>query len=147
MNHATRLLVQSFAGLAICTACSNSDTISVTDAWIAEAPPGATTLAGYMIIENSGNKARSIVSASSDSFTDIEVHRTVIEKGTARMVQQVEIALPARETIVLEPGGSHLMLVRPERSIAVGDSITIRLHFYGGESIQVDFIVRSGRMQ
>jgi copper(I)-binding protein len=42
-------------------------TLHATGAWIREGPPNATTLAGYMVIENRGSKDRQLLGVSSPS--------------------------------------------------------------------------------
>jgi copper(I)-binding protein len=58
---------------------------------------------------------------------EAHIHETVIgEQGTMSMRQVPRLEVPAGGELVLEPGGSHLMLVGVDE-LAVGDTIEITL--------------------
>jgi periplasmic copper chaperone A len=58
---------------------------------------------------------------------EAHIHETVInEEGTMSMRQVPRLEVPAGGELVLEPGGSHLMLVGVD-DLAVGDTIEITL--------------------
>ena len=81
------------------------------NAWIREAPPGATALAGYMTLMNQGDKPVTLVEASSPAFGKVMLHRTVMAEGMAKMVHQQEITIPAKANVIFEPNDYHLMLM------------------------------------
>jgi copper(I)-binding protein len=99
----------------------------VTEPWIREAPPGAGVLAAYMVISNRGTDKAVISAIASPDFERIEVHRTLVENGVARMVPVESLQIAAAEQVALEPGGMHLMLYRPKRPLREGDSVTLEL--------------------
>src|SRR5690554_3937585 len=84
--------------------------LDVQEAWIAEAPPVARVHAAYMILDNPGDAAVQVVGVSSPNYARVEMHRTVVDEGMARMVRTEAIAVGAGERVVLEPGGMHIML-------------------------------------
>lgn len=112
------------------------------DAWIREAPPGATALAGYLTLHNHGEQPRILVGASSPAFESVMLHRTVMEEGMAKMVHQHMITLPAGESLVFKPNDYHLMLMRPKHSLKAGDKVDITLEFKNGETLRVTHEVR-----
>lgn len=118
--------------------------VMVDNAWIREAPPGATSQAGYMTLNNHSDAARTLVSASSPAFGNVMLHRTVMEGGTAKMVHQMAIEIPANGSVTFEPNGYHLMLMKPKQQLKAGDKVDIALKFKNGKTMKVTFEVRAG---
>ncbi len=113
--------------------------------WIREAPPTARVLAGFAMLHNESDRERRLVAVESDDFERVEMHRTLIENGMARMLPQASLMIPAQGMLRLAPGGLHLMLIGPRRALAEGDRVTLTLRFADGESLPVTFEVRRGR--
>ncbi len=116
--------------------------IVVSDPWIREAPPMAP-MAGYLSIDNLGGADRALVSARSDQFGAVMIHRSFEEDGLAKMVHQDRVELPAGERVTFGPGGLHLMLMHPKNTLAPGQRSAISLEFEDGEVIEVEFEIRA----
>lgn len=127
-------------------ASSADDTLGVMvhGAWIREAPPISRTLAGYMSVENRSSQGYTLVGASSPDFARVMLHETEIRDGVARMAHRAEVRIAAGNTAVLAPGGLHLMLMQPKRTLRAGDRVSVELLFAGGRRLSVDFEVRQG---
>ena len=54
------------------------------------------------------------------------------------MLPVEKLQLPVDGSIVLEPGGLHLMLIEPQRSLRDGDTVVLVIHADNGESITID---------
>jgi hypothetical protein len=119
-----------------------ADELTIDDAWIRAAPPGAHMLAGYASLRNTGSADVRLVSAASDRFGLVEVHRTVEVDGVARMREVDVVEIPAGGEVQLAPGGLHLMLMRPQRDTVEGERIVMRLRFDDGKEREVEFGVR-----
>jgi hypothetical protein len=115
--------------------------VAVRDPWIAEAPPGAMTAAAFMVLENDGAEPRSAVRAESPACERIEFHRSQVEGGIARMLEQKSLTVPAGGSLALEPGATHMMLIRPA-ALRAGDRVRITLELDDGEKLAVDAVVR-----
>jgi len=120
------------------------DKLMVDNAWIREAPPGATALAGYMTVMNKGDAPRVLVGASSPAFGMVMLHRTIMEGGMAKMVHQNEITIPAGGKVSFEPNSYHLMLMKPKQTLKAGDMVDITLKFKNGETMTVTHTVKAG---
>lgn len=129
------------AGLAAGTAHAAGQLV-VEDAWIRSAPPAAAMRAGYAILRNTGDAPLIIRGAASEAFGDVSLHATTIENGMARMRELGRIPLAAGESVTLEPGGKHLMLMRPVREVDTGARATIRFEIEDGSSVEAEFVVR-----
>ncbi|HTA64847.1 MAG TPA: copper chaperone PCu(A)C [Xanthomonadaceae bacterium] len=109
----------------------------VDAAWVRAAPPGATMLAGYMVVHNDGKTPLRLVSATSDEFGMVELHRSLIVNGMSTMRPAGEQAILAGGTLKIAPGGLHWMLMQPKRALKVGDRVHFRLDFADGGSTDV----------
>lgn len=135
----TLILLGLAAGLPVAMA---AEPLTVEDAWIREAPPGAPMLAGYLTLSNHSDEPRALVRADSPAFGMVELHRTVLEDGMARMVPQKRIQIPAGGQTQLKPGDYHLMLMKPQKPLKAGDSAALTLYFEDGSELTVEAEVR-----
>lgn len=145
MNHASLRAVAIAMVVAVATACSKpaAQPLGAENAWIREAPPGAEVMGGFLTLRNNSDHPIRCTAISSPDFGAIEIHRTVVEDGQSRMLHEDALELPPGGSAQLAPGGQHLMLFRPQRPIAAGD--TARLDFdCGDERLTVVFTVRAG---
>ena len=132
-------LIAAMAG----NAWSDSPDLRITDAWVRAGPPGVMALAGYMRLDNSSSKAVKVLSVSSPQFGMIELHRTIIENGVARMVGQEYLMVPANGSLRLRPNDWHLMLMMPKSPLSPGDEVTLKLTLDDGRSITVKAPVKT----
>lgn len=116
--------------------------VLIQEPWIREAPPNATTLAGYLVLNNNGDTGSALVSASSPDFGDVMIHETVEKDGIARMVHLDRVEVPANGNVQFQPGGMHIMLMQPKRPLKAGDQVPLTLNFADGTEIAVEFEVR-----
>ena len=125
-------------------AFADNHALSISDAWIREAPPTQRVLACYMQIQNESNTPRKITAVKSPAFGSVEIHKTIFKDGMARMEAQPELLVPAMGKIVLEPGGLHLMLIDPENPLHTGDRVELELQIESGETQKITAEVRPG---
>ena len=139
MNGPRRVaLALAFTTLA---ACAEEPRIEAGDAWIAEAPPGAQVMAGYLRLDNRSGEPLRCAGVSGTDFGAAEIHRTVIEDGRSRMLRGQQIEIPAGSSAELAPGGLHLMLFRPQRELPAGARTTLVLDC-GERQAAIEFVVR-----
>lgn len=104
-----------------------SQAIVIQDAWIADAPPVTKTRAGYLSLHNTAKHPLQVHSFSSPDFTHVELHRTVLTNGMAKMEEIRDLTINSDQKIDFKPGSYHLMLFNPKRKLAVGDKVSIRV--------------------
>lgn len=121
--------VSGFAEEAVVPIKELPPPVQVTDAWVAEAPPTATVLAGYMQLENTSEQDRVLTGVVSQDFEKVDIHETVIKENKASMVAHETLSIPAGKTVSLEPGGFHLMLIEAKKPLKAGDTVEVVLHF------------------
>lgn len=110
--------------------------------WVRAAPPGAASLAGYLVLRNPCDAAVEVVDVESKDFGMPMIHRTVEEGGVSRMRPAGRVVLAPGETLRFAPGGLHLMLMRPLRPLAEGDVARVRLVLADGRRLFAEFPVR-----
>ena len=115
--------------------------ITISNAWIAEAPPGSPVSAAYLDFENQQTGTVKLVGIASESFNRIEVHRTRTIAGVASMKRLDTLAIPAGGTVSLCPGNRHLMLFEPVRPLKRGDRVRLAFTFTDGSVVHDDIPV------
>lgn len=97
------------------------------DGYVRAMPPGHPVTAGFFRVHNGGDSVR-ISGASSEQAQRVEIHEHRHEQGMMRMRQVQSIALAADDVLVFKPGAYHLMIFGLDKSLAIGDSVTVSLH-------------------
>ncbi len=116
--------------------------VSVRDAWVREAPPGVSMMAGYMVLQNKTSRPQALVAASSSVFETVMIHRSITKQGMTGMEHTPQIELLPNASLLFAPGGYHLMLLNPKRRLHSGDRVEIVLEFRGGLVVPVAYEVR-----
>jgi len=142
MSWRNAVFVCLIAALGLVPAAGGAAGVAISDAWIREAPPGASMMAGYMEVRNGTSRAQALVAASSTGFARVMMHRTVVRNGVAHMEHLSQVELAPNASVRFAPGGNHLMLMNPKQALHAGDAVVIRLEFRGGLVLPVAFAVR-----
>lgn len=112
------------------TACGASEPpVTVSNVDITKPVPGRQMSAGFFVITNNSDEAIRITRVESPQFANVEIHESTLEDGIARMRELEELLIPARDSVTLEHGGKHLMLMRPQD---LDQSVT--LYFFSDET-------------
>ena len=117
--------------------------INIDGAWVAEAPPMAAVMAGYMSISNQGKNDLKVLHISSPQFKTVELHEMITEANgmmSMRPISHLEIKAGAK--VSLAPGGYHLMLYKPEKRFVQGDKLVLKFVFSDNTSVDVQAEVR-----
>ena len=97
---------------------------------------------GYLAIENTGTDDDRLLGAASPVVARVELHRTVIEDGIARMRPPPDgLALPAGAIIELAPGGYHLMLTGLTAPLTTGARVPLTLRFERAGEVAIEIVV------
>ena len=131
-----------FALLALCGSAQAAGKLGVTDAWIRAAPPGASVLAGYATLSNTGDEPITLLTVQSDAFRMTSLHETIVDGGVSKMRELHRLVIAPGATIALEPGGRHLMLSQPRGDLAVaGGKVRIVFLLTDGTRVETYFDV------
>lgn len=92
--------------------------------------------AAYMMLTNFTGKDIALIGASSDVAAAVEIHLSSVgADGMMKMEQQQSVAVPAGKVLELKPGSYHVMFIGLTRDLAVGDEVTLTLHFDGYDDL------------
>lgn len=101
--------------------------LTVTGAY-AYAPPSAEEVAVYFVVRNPADAEDTIVHVTTPEAAGVMYHRNVTDGGLVRMEHLEALVVGARDSLVLSPGGTHLMLTSP-RKTSPGDTLHLGLSF------------------
>ncbi|HOZ05494.1 MAG TPA: copper chaperone PCu(A)C [Arenimonas sp.] len=113
----------------------------IQQAWIRSAPPGAQTLAGYLILKNPCKTSFRVVDVESRDFGMPMIHRTVVENGISKMRDPGVLEVKPGTSLKFEAGGLHIMLMQPLRALKEGDKAGVRLVLADGRRVFSEFPV------
>lgn len=104
--------------------------------------PNAPVGGGYMTIENTGSEEDRLIAAQSPVAADVEIHEMKMEGDIMKMRRLDNgLAIPAGGTIVLAPGGAHIMFMGLKEPIVEGEVITVTLTFEKAGTVDVELPV------
>ncbi|RYF92271.1 MAG: copper chaperone PCu(A)C [Caulobacteraceae bacterium] len=116
--------------------------IDISGAWSRPAPAGGNGV-GYVVLAN-GGKADRLLAASTPVAGRVEIHESMVMGGKAMMHPRPRgVDLPAGKTVALKPEGFHLMLIKLNRPLKVGESVAVTLKFEKAGSVTVPFKVQA----
>lgn len=98
-------------------------------AWARATPPGTPVAAVYLVIDNRGSRSDRLLAVSSPRAARAELHATVHEGDLVRMRRVDPLHVGARERLVLEPGGMHVMLFGLSSPLVAGERVPLLLRF------------------
>ena len=120
---------------------ANSAPVQASNAWIRWLPAGLPA-GGYMQLHNLSAKPIDLVRATSADYGSTMMHHTVNKGNTTEMLPVARVTIPAHGSVAFQPGGYHIMLMQPKKTIQPGDQVPITLKFSGGTTLRVEFQVR-----
>ena len=123
----------TLGALLITSMAKAGPTIELINAAVMLAPPGVSVTAGFMTLENTGQKDIVIESITAKDFQRVEMHKTEVKDGMARMIQQQHLTIPAGGRLELSHGSYHMMLYAPARGFNESDSVQLTLHTDAGD--------------
>jgi copper(I)-binding protein len=145
------------AGLALPTALTaqhahgpvlaEAGSLTITEGYAISAGPSARTGAAFMAITNAGDAPDRLIAARTPAAERVELHTHILTDGVARM-REVEggIPLPAGETVLLERGGLHVMLMGLTGPLEEGTAVDLTLVFEGAGEVDVSVPVDRNRI-
>lgn len=119
---------------------AQAEPLVISNAWIRATPPGVSTAAAYISIENRGSDER-LLGLDWDGEAMLEIHTITHQQGMMQMAKLDYLDIPAREVTALTPGEQHIMFVGLNRTFTAGETVCLTLVFQMAGSQQVEFKV------
>lgn len=120
-----------------------SKTITVAHPWARATPPGAKVGGAYLEIQASKAGGDRLIGASADAVAGrVEIHTHEHGADDVMKMRQIpDLEVKAGTSVLLSPGGHHLMLMELKRPLAEGDLIKITLQFEKAGTIDLETTV------
>jgi periplasmic copper chaperone A len=119
-----------------------ADGLTVTNAWSRTTPPGVTVGVVYFTLKNDTGKSDRLLKISSPIAAKVEVHRTEIQDGMARMREVTVLHVDANQTVEFAPNGMHVMLMGLKKPLVEGQKFQLDLLFEVAGPRKVQVVVR-----
>ena len=132
----------AFAGPAVAEPGeARAGAILASRAWARATPPGAGIGGGYVTIRNAGDQPDRLVGFSSPAAARGELHEMSVEGGVMRMRPVPSLEIAPGETVVMKPGGLHLMLMELKAPLRQGEPLRATLRFERAGPLELEFSV------
>lgn len=126
------------------TGCASSSDVVAQDLWVksSEMSTRGGMTAVYGTLTNNSSQDVVLVGGATEIAGVVEVHEMSMIGGEM-MMQEIDggLVIPAGKSIVLEPGGNHLMLMMLTDDLEAGEEISVTFDFDGAEDLTIDGIV------
>ncbi|MGL4978018.1 MAG: copper chaperone PCu(A)C [Plesiomonas sp.] len=104
----------------------------------------ANVSAVFLTLFNPESDERQLVSVSSPLADKTEMHQSSTNaQGVMSMQAVAQIAIPAKGTMILQPGGLHIMLLNLHQALPEGTTVPLTLTFDNGQQINIDAMAKT----
>ena len=108
---------------------AHAEAIVVTDGWARASIGDASNSAAYFVLTTDGEDSDRLVAATTPIAERAEIHDHLIEDGIARMRPVDAIDVLPGQSVTLEPGGLHIMLMGLTKKLEPGATLPLTLSF------------------
>lgn len=115
--------------------------VSVSQAWI-RLLPGNLPAGAYCAVINNSDHAVTLTGASAPDFKNAMLHKSITQNGMDKMVHVARIPIQAGQRLRFAPGGYHIMLMPPHKSLKPDERTQITLKFADGQRVTAPFEVK-----
>ncbi|MBU3737031.1 MAG: copper chaperone PCu(A)C [Methylobacterium sp.] len=126
MMYSVRSIALALLLLPALTVQAGGDKVRIEGAWARATAPGQEVGAGYMKLTS--REDLTLIKVESPAAEFVEIHKMSMHNGVMEMRMLEELKLPAGQTVKLEPGGFHLMLIDLKKPLQDGASVEFTLH-------------------
>lgn len=103
-----------------------AEPLKVGAPWVRPAVVGQGATGAFMQLISTGPALR-LIAARSPAATRVEIHEMKMDGEVMRMRAITGLDIPAGQTVALQSGGYHLMLIKPFQPLKTGDTVPLTL--------------------
>jgi len=119
-----------------------SEMVEVIDPWIRPSASGTNTALFFRVYNNTG-KADTLFGAASEMAKKVEVHETYLKEGDMMGMRHIEyVVIPDGDTVIFKPRDLHVMLMKLNNDVLIGDTGAVSLMFKNAGDIEIKGVVR-----
>ncbi|MEV8271990.1 copper chaperone PCu(A)C [Microbacterium sp. NPDC077184] len=118
------------------TSLPAAEAVSISDAWVKSAETGMSAAFGELT--NDSDADITVVSVSSPASSMLELHETVENESGQMVMREIEggFVIPADGSLLLSPGGDHIMLMDLTDPLTAGAETTFTLTFSDDSTLE-----------
>ncbi len=120
---------------------AHAGNLEFDNAVVPVAPPGTIAHAAYVRITNESDTARQLVGVTAEGYAMTHIHQSAVEADVSTMTPVDVIEIRPGQTVAFEPGGLHVMLMRPHSPLSEGDAVRLEFMFSDGTTESVSAAV------
>jgi len=135
---ASAALVTALSATFVAAAEIKAGDLAISQAWSRATPGGAKVAGGFLTIENKGTTADRLLSGTAEIAGKVEIHEMSMDNGVMKM-RPLDKGLPIEpgKTVLLAPGGYHIMLMDLKAGLKQGEKVPVTLQFEKAGKVQV----------
>lgn len=134
-----RLLLPAFL---LVTAAGDAPSLQIDHPWARPSAGAAKTGAAYITITDRGPPDR-LTGVESPVADKVELHESIDDKGVMKMRPVPGLPLETGKTVVMAPGGYHIMLMGLKAPLKAGDTFPVTLRFERAPPLTVTVTVEA----
>jgi hypothetical protein len=116
--------------------------LKISAPWARATPRGAAVGGGYMTITNTGTAPDRLIGGSTDVAGKFEIHEMKMDNGVMKMRPVTGgLEIKPGETVKLDPGGYHIMLMGMKQQLKEGEHFKATLDFEKAGKVDIDFTI------
>lgn len=92
----------------------------------------------FMTIHNHQKVEDHLTKATISLDSRVELHDHIVDQGVMKMRAVENIVIPAEDSVVLRPGGLHIMLFDLPKPLEVGENLNLTLIFAKAGAVTID---------
>ena len=143
------MLLSALAGASVAVALSalahdyKVGALEIAHPWTRATAPTAKAGGGFLVITNKGTTPDRLVAAESDAAQKVEIHEMKMDGSVMRMRElEKGLEIPPGGSVMLKPGGYHIMFMELKAPFAKGAKVPVTLVFEKAGKVDVQFAVQ-----
>ena len=114
----------------------------ISDVWARATPPNVKTGAVYITITNHGNSMEMIKSISTEIAGKAMVHQSIEVDGIMKMEHMMHVMIKPGTTLIMKPGGFHVMLMKLKEPLTDGESFPMTITFDKAGDVNLEIEIK-----
>lgn len=117
--------------------------LKIDHPWARMTVPGQVAGGAYLSVQNNGSSADRLLGASTPAAAQVQMHTMTMDGNVMKMREVDRIDIPPGQTVTLEPGRLHLMLIGLKAPLKADSRVPMSLKFEKAGTVQVELTVEA----